>query len=268
MYSKLVFLLVLFLSFLSSCSKRINITKTFADAERQTEVMLKEIQPAKQNKTELVSPRTIEKGELTLVSARDWTSGFFPGELWLLYENSANNKWKAEAGSFTSNIEKEKTNGGTHDLGFKMYCSFGNGLRLTNNDHYKEVLIQSARTLSTRFKKTTGTIRSWDHHKEVWGFPVIIDNMMNLELLFAATKLTGDSSFFKIAVSHANTTLANHYRSDYSSYHVVDYDTLTGKVVKKNTHQGYADESAWSRGQAWGLYAYTMCYRETKDPDR
>ena len=266
MYSKIVCPLVFFLMILSSCSKRINIAKTFADAEEQTEVMLKEIQSAKQDKTELVSPRTIENGELKLVSSRDWTSGFFPGELWFLYENSANEKWKDEAGSFTSNIEKEKTNSGTHDMGFKMYSSFGNGLRLTNNDHYKEVIIESAKTLSTRFKKTTGTIRSWDHHKEVWGFPVIIDNMMNLELLFAATKLTGDSSFYKIAVTHANTTLANHYRSNYSSYHVVDYDTLTGKVVKKNTHQGYADESAWARGQAWGLYGFTLCYRETKDP--
>src|SRR5215203_547712 len=266
MNSKIVCPLLFFVFFLSSCSKRINLAKTFADAEQQTEVMLKEIQSAKQNKTELVSPRTIEKGELKLVSSRDWTSGFFAGELWFLYENSAKDKWKTEAGGFTSNIENEKTNGGTHDMGFKVYCSFGNGLRLTGNDHYKEVIIESAKTLSTRYRKTTGTIRSWDHHKEVWGFPVIIDNMMNLELLFAATKFTGDSSFYKIAVSHANTTMANHYRNDFSSYHVVDYDTLTGKVVKKNTHQGYADESAWARGQAWGLYGFTMCYRETKDP--
>ena len=266
MYNKIVCPLLFIVIFFSSCSKKINIAKTLADAEEQTEVMLKEIQAAKQNKTDLVSPRTIENGELKLVSSRDWTSGFFPGELWFLYEHSADNKWKAEAGNFTSNIEKEKTNAGTHDMGFKIYSSFGNGLRLSNNDHYKDVIIESAKTLSTRFRKTTGTIRSWDHHKEVWGFPVIIDNLMNLELLFAATKLTGDSSFYKIAVTHANTTIANHYRNNFSSYHVVDYDTLTGKVVKKNTHQGYADESAWARGQAWGLYGFTMCYRETKDP--
>jgi hypothetical protein len=151
-------------------------------------------------------------------------------------------------------------------MGFKMYCSYGTGYRVTSDPAYKEVLIQSAKTLSTRFNPVVGCIRSWDHHKEQWGFPVIIDNMMNLELLFAATRFSGDSSFYKIAVSHANTTMANHFRSDYSSYHVVDYDTATGKVVKKNTHQGYADESAWSRGQAWGLYGYTMCYRETGDP--
>jgi uncharacterized protein YyaL (SSP411 family) len=128
------------------------------------------------------------------------------------------------------------------------------------------VIIQSARTLSTRFNPVTGTLRSWDHSRDKWGFPVIIDNMMNLELLFAATQMTGDSSFYKIAVSHANTTMKNHFRADYSSYHVIDYDTVTGKPVKKNTHQGYSHESAWARGQAWGLYGYTMCYRFTKDP--
>jgi unsaturated chondroitin disaccharide hydrolase len=126
--------------------------------------------------------------------------------------------------------------------------------------------VQSAKTLSTRFRPVTGTMRSWDHSTDKWAFPVIIDNMMNLELLFAATQFTGDSSFYKIAVTHANTTMKNHFRPDYSSYHVIEYDTVTGAVVKKNTHQGYAHESAWSRGQAWGLYGYTMCYRFTKDP--
>jgi unsaturated chondroitin disaccharide hydrolase len=258
----LFFLAILF----SSCSKKINVSKTLADAEVQTEFMLKEVKAARQNKPELVSPRTIEKGELKLVSSRDWTSGFFPGELWFLYENTGKDKWKTEAETFTSYIEKEKTNGTTHDMGFKIYSSFGKGLRLTNNPHYKEVIIESAKTLSTRFNKNTGTIRSWDHHEKEWQFPVIIDNMMNLELLFAATRFTGDSSFYKIAVSHANATMKNHYRSDYSSFHVVDYDTITGNVIKKNTHQGYADASAWARGQAWGLYGFTLCYRETKDP--
>ncbi|RYG29000.1 MAG: glucuronyl hydrolase, partial [Chitinophagaceae bacterium] len=221
---------------------------------------------AKEGKANLVSPRTVEDGKLKLVASGDWTSGFFPGELWYLYEYTGNKKWKEKADSFTRLLEKEKFNAITHDMGFKIYCSFGNGLRLTNDAYYRDVIIQSAKTLSTRFNKTTGTIRSWDHHKEKWQFPVIIDNMMNLELLFAATKLTGDSSFYKIAVSHANTTMKNHFREDFSSYHVVDYDTLTGKVISKMTHQGYADESAWARGQAWALYGYTMCYRETRDP--
>jgi unsaturated chondroitin disaccharide hydrolase len=247
-------------------AQKVNTAKIFSDAESQTRVMLKEIPAAKGDKADLVSPRTLEGGQLKLVASRDWTSGFFPGVLWFLNEYTGKEEWKKEAQTFTSNIEREKTNGGTHDMGFKIYCSFGTGYRLTNDAHYKEVIIQSAKTLTTRFNKTIGAIRSWDHHKEVWGYPVIIDNMMNLELLFEATKLTGDSSFHKIAVAHANTTMKNHFRPDYSSYHVIDYDTATGKVVKKNTHQGYTHESAWSRGQAWGLYGYTMCYRETKDP--
>lgn len=245
---------------------QVNLPKVFADAERQTQVMLKAVPGAKGDKADLVSPRTIENGQLKLVASRDWTSGFFPGVLWFLYEYSGKPEWQAQARAYTAAIEREKTNAGTHDMGFKVYCSFGTGYRLTKDDAYKNVIIQSARTLSTRFNPKVGCIRSWDHHKEVWGFPVIIDNMMNLELLFEATRLTGDSFFHKIAVSHANTTMKNHFRADNSSYHVIDYDTATGAVVKKNTHQGYSHESAWARGQAWGLYGYTMCYRYTKDP--
>jgi unsaturated chondroitin disaccharide hydrolase len=246
-------------------SQKIDVNKIIADAEIQTAILLKEIPKAKGNNATLVSPRTIEKGQLKLVAAKDWTSGFFPGELWYLYEFSNKKIWEKEAQTFTANIEKEKFNGTTHDMGFKIYCSFGNGYRLTHDPQYKDVIIQSAKTLSTRFNQKAGVLRSWDHNKDKWDYPVIIDNMLNLELLFETTKLTGDSSFYKIAVSHANTTMKNHFRPDYSSYHVVDYDTATGKVIKKTTHQGYSDESAWARGQAWGLYGYTMCYRETKD---
>jgi len=245
--------------------QNIQLSKVFSDAERQTHLMLQEIAKTKAGNAELVSPRTLDKGELKLVASRDWTSGFFPGELWFLYEYTGNKEWKQQAENFTANIEREKTNGGTHDMGFKVYCSFGRGFRLTNDLHYKEVIIESAKTLSTRFNTKAGVIRSWDHHKEQWDYPVIIDNMMNLELLFETTKLTGDSSFYKIAITHATSTMKNHYRPDYSSYHVVDYDTATGQVRKKQTAQGYADESAWARGQVWGLYGYTMCYRFTKD---
>jgi len=243
----------------------IEMSKIFADAEQQTNFMLDEISKAKVAKADLVSPRTLDSGQLKIVTSRDWTSGFFPGELWFLYEYTKKNEWKTQAQNFTADLEREKTNAGTHDMGFKIYCSFGNGYKLTKDPRYKDVIIQSAKTLSTRFNPKVGCIRSWDHHKEQWDYPVIIDNMMNLELLFEATKLTGDSSFYKIAVSHANMTMKNHYRPDYSSYHVVDYDTATGQVRKKQTAQGYADESAWSRGQSWGLYGFTMCYRETKN---
>ena len=217
---------------------------------------------------ELTNPRNSEPdGTLNLVPSKDWTSGFFPEELWFLYEYTQNNFWKKKAQQHTDILEKEKMNGSTHDMGFKVYCSFGNGYRLTQDEHYKEVLLQSARTLATRFKPAAGIIRSWDHSTAKWVCPVIIDNMMNLELLFWATKESKDSTFYRIAVDHAKTTMKHHFRPDFSSYHVIDYDTITGQVLKKNTHQGFADESAWSRGQAWALYGYTMCYRETRLPE-
>lgn len=261
-----LFIAMAFALVLSSCSRKMHVAKTVSEAESQTRVMLMEIQKAKTGKPDLVSPRTLENGELKLVTSRDWTSGFFPGILWYLHEFTGRADWKDYARRFTADIEKEKTNAGTHDMGFKIYCSFGQAYRLTGEAHDVEVIVQAAKTLSTRFNPVIGCIRSWDHHRDVWQFPVIIDNMMNLELLFAATKLTGDSSYYRIAVAHANTTMKNHFRADFSTYHVIDYDTLTGEVLKRNTHQGFSHESAWSRGQAWALYGYTMCYRETRNP--
>ncbi|MBS1661797.1 MAG: glycoside hydrolase family 88 protein [Bacteroidetes bacterium] len=228
------------------------------DVETQTKVMLGGV-------TDSSFPRTLEKGQLKLVSSRDWTSGFFAGELWMIYGYTRDSSWRRLAGKYTAGMEREKMNATTHDMGFKIFCSFGTGYRITGDSGYRDVIVQAARTLSTRFNPKIGCIRSWDHHKELWQFPVIIDNMMNLELLFEATRMTGDSSFYKIAVTHANTTMVNHFRPDYSSYHVVEYDTVTGKVRRKMTWQGANDSSAWARGQAWGLYAYTMCYRYTHD---
>ncbi len=214
------------------------------------------------------NPRSLdENGEPVLVKPSDWTSGFYPGCLWLGYEMSGNEKLKKGAEQHTKILENQKNNNTTHDMGFKMCCSFGNGYRLTHKKYYRDILIESARTLAGRFNPKVGCIRSWDHHKKQWEYPVIIDNMMNLELLFWAFNETGDSSFYKIAVSHANKTMKNHFRNDYSCYHVVDYDTLTGKVIKKNTHQGYADNSSWARGQAWALYGFTMTYRYTHDKE-
>lgn len=249
-----------------SCSPKVNVQKAVRNAEHQTNLMLSEITAKKANGSkELVSPRTLENGELKLVPSKDWTSGFLPGELWYLYEMTKDEKWKTEAMAYTAPIEKEKMNGTTHDMGFKVYCSVGNGYRLTKDRHYKNVVIQAAKTLSTRFNTKVGAIRSWDHHEEEWDFPVIIDNMMNLELLFEATKLTEDSTFYKIAVAHANTTMKNHFREDYSTWHVIGYNSETGKVEHKNTHQGYSDASSWARGQAWAIYGYTLCYRYTKN---
>ena len=253
--------------FFSCVAQQPNIEKSFEHAQKQTKVMLEEIQKVQSaGDPALVSPRTLSpSGELQLVASRDWTSGFFPGVLWYLYDYSKDDFWLEQARGFTANIEKEKKNARTHDMGFKIYCSFGNGFRLTGDEDYKKVIIESAKTLISRFNPAVGAIRSWDHNTDKWDFPVIIDNMMNLELLFAATRLTGDSSYYKVAVSHANTTLKNHFREDFSSYHVIDYNPETGAVENKHTHQGLSHESAWTRGQAWGLYGYTMAYRETKE---
>jgi hypothetical protein len=249
---------------LSAFAQKADVNKEFKFAEEQTTYMLQALKTADTSKGK-VSPRTFENGQLKLVASNDWTSGFFPGILWFLYDFTKDQKWKAQAEIYTAKIEKEQYNTGTHDLGFMIYCSVGNGYRLTKNEHYKQVIIQAAKSLSKRFNPKTGVIRSWDHAENRWKYPVIIDNMMNLELLFEATKLSGDSSFYKIAVSHANHTMLNHFRPDYSSYHVVDYDPKTGAVRQKNTAQGYSDASAWARGQAWGLYGFTMCYCETHD---
>ncbi len=218
--------------------------------------------PLSSNGEKRVVPRTINKdGSLSIVPASDWTSGFYPGVLWYMYELTGNSEWKDKALIYTAELEDQQYNGSNHDVGFRMFCSYGNAFRLTGDESYIPVLVQSAKTLIARFNENAACIRSWDFNQENWQCPVIIDNMMNLELLFWASEQTGDPVYRDIAIRHALTTMENHFRPDNSSVHVVDYDTITGEVRQKITHQGYADESSWSRGQAWGLYGYTMTYR-------
>jgi rhamnogalacturonyl hydrolase YesR len=214
-------------------------------------------------------PRSINfsTGVLKKVKSKDWTSGFFAGSLWQIYKLTDDIKFKEKAAVWNAFIEKEKFNGSTHDMGFKVYCSFGSGLTVEKNDKYKKIIIKSAQTLITRFNSKIGAIRSWDHSRELFDYPVIIDNMLNLELLFEASKLSGDPTFKNVAIQHANTTLKNHFRKDNSCYHVVDYDTISNGVRKKATFQGYNDESSWARGQSWAVYGFTMCYRYTKNKD-
>lgn len=210
-------------------------------------------------------PRTIGKnGEFVTSESRWWTSGFFPGVLWYLYEVNGDDSLKIYAENFTQRVEREQFTTDNHDVGFMLYCSFGNGYRLTGNEAYKKVLLQGSESLSTRFREKVGCIRSWDWNQKVWEYPVIIDNMMNLEMLMWASKNSGQSKFGHIAQSHADVTMKHHFRPDYSCYHVVSYDTISGQPEKKNTCQGYAHESSWARGQGWALYGYTMMYRETK----
>ena len=210
-------------------------------------------------------PRTFEKGAVQTIRYDHWVSGFFPGVLWLLYENAGNQQLRQLAEMYTDRVEPAKRVTNTHDLGFMLYCSFGQGYRLTGNRHYLDVIKEGTQSLLTRWNDRLGVIKSWESGPK-WQYPVIIDNMMNLEMLCFMTRETGDRRYERIAERHANTTMKNHFREDYSTYHVVSYDTITGQPHAKNTHQGYADGSSWARGQAWGLYGYTMMYRETLNP--
>ncbi len=216
-------------------------------------------------------PRTVSNdGSLKTTGIYGWTSGFFPGSLWYLYELTGDEKWMKEAKRLTDALAPVQNYTNHHDVGFMINCSYGNGLRLSGETDYKKVLVQTAKSLSTRFNPNTGCIKSWNYKKSwdgvtEWFYPVIIDNMMNLELLFEATNISGDETFQDIAVKHALTTMKNHYRDDFSSYHVVNYDTLSGQVLDRATNQGLADPSSWSRGQAWGLYGFVICYRYTRD---
>ena len=248
--------------FFSNILSAQHIKDVLLDAEKQLSGFYDNVISARDDMK--IFPRSLRNDSIKVVVSNDWTSGFFPGMLWYMYQYTGKIEWRAKAEEFTSLMEKEPFNANSHDVGFKVYNSYGNGFRLTNNTAYKKQVLQGAATLVTRFNKKVGCIRSWDFG--TWQYPVIIDNMMNLELLFVATRLSGDSSYYKIAVTHANTTMKNHFRSDFSCFHVMDYDTLTGKVIGGSTLQGYADGSAWARGHAWALYGFTMCYRETKDP--
>jgi len=207
---------------------------------------------------------TLSDGTWRVVEAGNWTSGFFPGCLWYMVALDGDPLFRSFAERWMAGLEPQQFNTGTHDVGFIVYNSYGNAYRLIGGDHHRQVILQAAASLSTRYNSTVGCIRSWDWGD--WSYPVIIDNMMNLELLFWAAKHGGSATLRDMAVSHALKTMQNHFRQDGSTYHIVSYDVLTGTVVEKRTHQGYSDESVWSRGQAWAIYGFTMAYREAGDP--
>lgn len=247
-------------------SMKDQLAQSLARADQQLSAQLETVTDSTQ------FPRTTKDGRLVTTRRNDWTEGFYPGCLWYMYELTGEEKWKQAATRWTEALEPLKTLTNHHDIGFLMYCSFGNAYRLTGNEHYKEVLVESARSLCTRFNPHTGCIESWNYRKawngkDEWFYPVIIDNMMNLELLYFAAKVTGDTLFTHVANTHATTTARNHFRPDYSCYHVVDYDEQTGAVLHRATCQGFTDNSAWARGQAWAIYGFTMAYRETGRKD-
>ncbi|MFP5039538.1 glycoside hydrolase family 88 protein [Parasediminibacterium sp. JCM 36343] len=237
--------------------KELNVQKEIKDAAKQYKTMLTTHQDV--NKF----PQSIwPDGEAKDMPSSWWCSGFFGGSLWYLYEFTHDTAWKNAATKWSMAVEKEKINTSTHDLGFMLYCPFGNGYRLTKNGQYKQIMLTGAASLASRFNPKYGVIKSWDDW-EGYDYPVIIDNMMNLEFLFWAAKASGNKAYYDLCVTHADNTLKNHFRKDYSSYHVICYGE-GGKVLAQKTHQGAADSSAWSRGQGWALYGYTVMYRETK----
>ena len=204
--------------------------------------------------------RTEGIGPWELTEPSRWTSGFYPGCLWLAYQLSNDSSWIGPAQKFTEGLKDQQYNKETHDIGFMMLNSFGNGYLYNKSPEYKDIIIQSAKSLATRYNEKTECIQSWNGD-----FQVIIDNMMNLEILFWAAKNGGGKELYDIAVTHANTTIKNHIRDDNSTFHVVVFDTATGNAIKRKTHQGFANNSTWARGQAWGIYGFTVCFRETQD---
>ncbi|RDB02926.1 glycoside hydrolase family 88 protein [Runella aurantiaca] len=256
---KVLSLCLVLVAFAAQSQSKIDVKKEFEFAAKQYEGMLAahpDLTKFPQSTNADGTPRDMKSDW--------WCSGFFGGSLWYIYEYNKAPQWKEAAHKWTMAVEKEQYNTGTHDLGFMIYCPFGNGYRLTKNEAYKPIMLTGAKSLSTRFDPKRGVIKSWNSFKGGYDYPVIIDNMMNLEFLFWAARESGNKEFYNLSVIHADNTLKNHYRPDHSAYHVLCYGP-NGEVLAKKNHQGAADESAWSRGQAWGLYGYTVMYRETKD---
>lgn len=253
--------LVLLTAFLTGCSGEETmpeLTKRVFDiAEKQYIMMDTRLKDD-------TMPRSMDsEGNFIDSNLRWWCSGFYPGSLWYIYEYTGNGQVRTLAEKNTEKLDVLKIKGTDHDLGFQMNCSFGNAYRITGDERYAEPIRTSAEVLAGRFSPVTGVIKSWDfvNKGRDWKYPVIIDNMMNLEHLYNAGSLFGLDTLKTIALTHANTTMANHFRPDYTSWHLVDYDPETGAVRSKETVQGFSDSSAWARGQAWALYGYTMMFR-------
>lgn len=259
------------LSLLLSCvqtpKNALIIDQNIAVAEQQIDYLLKQ----SEINGNVRIPATYENGEIKYVPTEDWVSGFFAGTLWYMYELTGEEKWADAAQRHTEHLDSIKHMKWHHDIGFMIFDSYGNGMRLKNIDGYDDVIVTAANSLATRYREVPGVIQSWDSDrgwqgKRGWQCPVIIDNMMNLELFFKATELTGDSTYYKMAVSHADRTMEEHFRPDYSCVHVVDYSLEgEGDVRSRCTAQGYSDDSAWSRGQAWAIYGFLTSYRKTGD---
>ena len=261
------------LALFAACSTAdFNVDDTLKYCDTQVHKTLNELKSPDGKIDYTMMPKNVLNGEskwnLKKVAKDEWTVGFWSGVLWYDYEATKDETIRKEAEKFTESLKfLSEIPAYDHDLGFLVFCSYGNGYRLTANEEYKKVILDTADTLATLYDPIVGTIMSWPRHKrEFGGHNTIMDNMINLEMLFWASKNGGGKNLYDVAVSHADKTMANQFREDFSSYHVTIYDTISGECIKKKTHQGYADNSMWARGQAWAIYGYSMVYRETKDP--
>lgn len=241
--------------------------RVFERAAAQMELMDKNLDSAAvSNPGVAIYPRSINKeGALWTSNYKWWCSGFYSGSMWYVYEYTGDEKIKELALEYQAGLEPLRFRKDDHDIGFQLMCSYGNCLRLSEDQTCVPVLIDGANSLASRFDPEVGCTRSWSFGK--WSFPVIVDNMMNMELLLKAAELGGSDTLKNVALAHARTTMKNHFREDKSCFHLVDYNPETGEVVGKQTVQGLADDSAWARGQAWGLYGFTMVYRFCKEQD-
>lgn len=250
------------------CGRQTDFPQTALDyCAAQTSRALEQLQPADYT----LSPRSIAPGGdrwlCRPVSQELWTEGFWPGILWYVYEYTGDERYRREAAGYTEPLEFiSRIPAYDHDLGFIIFCSYGNGYRLTGDPRYRQVILDTADRLAELFDPQVGTMLSWPREVPTFGgHNTIMDNMINLETLFWASEQTHDPRYAEIARSHADTTMKYHFRPDGSSYHVAVYNAASGCFLRGCTHQGYADDSMWSRGQAWAIYGYTMCYRFTRD---
>jgi unsaturated chondroitin disaccharide hydrolase len=255
--------------FLTACitqPKEWDVNKSLDYCHAQIERTLKETGNANQMPRNIADSLTHWK--MVDIAISEWTVGFWPGILWYNYENTKNPADADVAACYTDLLKPlAELPAYDHDLGFQLFCSYGNAYRLTGNEDYKQILLNAADTLATLFNPTVGTILSWPREVKPrnWPHNTIIDNMINLEMLYWAAKNGGDKSLYDIATKHAETTMKHHFREDGGCYHVAVYDTINGHFIKGITHQGYADSSLWARGQAWAIYGYTIVYRKTQD---
>ncbi len=259
---------------ISLCACTPKVTNSTLDVDRELNYCNEQVQKTLNRIGDTtMMPRNILAGQsdwnLVPVRIEEWTVGFWPGILWYNYENTQSEEMLDAARHYTDILEPLTTLPAyDHDLGFQLFCSYGNGYRLTGDERYKQIILNAADTLATLFNPKVGTILSWPREVDNGRFApfnTIMDNMINLEMLYWAAANGGTKELYDIATKHAETTMKYHFREDGSNYHVAVYDTITGDLIKGVTHQGYADETMWARGQAWAIYGYTMVYRETGD---